>query len=95
MHAAELASTREASSHRPLSVTGARGRWPQGHQLVTSRIAFAIAVIGEYVGKIYFETKSRPRYIVDQEIDPSLESGTSRDRADAVQLSKGYSRTPL
>jgi len=44
----------------------------------------AVAVIGEYVGKIYFETKSCPRYIVDQEIDPSLESGPSRDRADAV-----------
>jgi polyisoprenyl-phosphate glycosyltransferase len=28
----------------------------------------AIAVIGEYVGKIYFEAKSRPRYIVEKEI---------------------------
>jgi hypothetical protein len=26
---------------------------------------FAIAVIGEYVGKIYFETKARPRYSVE------------------------------
>lgn len=29
---------------------------------------FAIAVIGEYVGKIYFETKARPRYGVEEEI---------------------------
>jgi glycosyltransferase involved in cell wall biosynthesis len=29
---------------------------------------FAIAVIGEYVGKIYFEAKSRPRFIVDREV---------------------------
>jgi glycosyltransferase involved in cell wall biosynthesis len=29
---------------------------------------FALAVIGEYIGKIYFETKSRPRYIVEREI---------------------------
>ena len=63
--------------------------------LISSFQTFAIAVIGEYVGKIYFETKSRPRYIVDQEIDASLESGSSRDRSDAAQLSKGYSRAPL
>jgi hypothetical protein len=63
--------------------------------LISSFQTFAIAVIGEYVGKIYFETKSRPRYIVDQEIDASLESGSWRDRSDAAQLSKGYSRAPL
>ena len=62
---------------------------------IASFQTFAIAVIGEYVGKIYFETKSRPRYIVDEEIDASPEIGTSRDRADATQLSKGYSRAPL
>jgi glycosyltransferase involved in cell wall biosynthesis len=83
------------------------GTWLAGHTvqgwtsvmllflLIASFQTFAIAVIGEYVGKIYFETKSRPRYIVDQEIDASLEGGSSRDRADAVQLSKGYSRAPL
>jgi polyisoprenyl-phosphate glycosyltransferase len=36
--------------------------------LIASFQTFAIAVIGEYVGKIYFETKSRPRYIVEREI---------------------------
>src|SRR5262245_5421442 len=35
--------------------------------LIASFQTFAIAVIGEYVGKIYFEAKSRPRYIVEQE----------------------------
>jgi len=39
--------------------------------LIASFQTFAIAVIGEYVGKIYFETKSRPRYIVEKEIGPS------------------------
>lgn len=36
--------------------------------LIASFQTFAIAVIGEYVGKIYFETKSRPRYIIEREI---------------------------
>jgi hypothetical protein len=35
--------------------------------LIASFQTFAIAVIGEYVGKIYFEAKSRPRFIVDRE----------------------------
>jgi hypothetical protein len=53
------------------------GTWVAGHTvqgwtsvmlhflLIASFQTFAIAVIGEYVGKIYFETKSRPRYIVE------------------------------
>lgn len=64
--------------------------------LIASFQTFAIAVIGEYVGKIYFETKSRPRYIVEQEIDAGLEASPSRDRAASAQLSKnGYSRAAL
>ena len=35
--------------------------------LIASFQTFAVAVIGEYVGKIYFETKSRPRYIIEKE----------------------------
>lgn len=29
---------------------------------------FSIGVIGEYIGKIYFEVKSRPRFIIEKEI---------------------------
>lgn len=36
--------------------------------LVSSFQTFAIAVIGEYVGKTYFEAKARPRYIIETEI---------------------------
>jgi glycosyltransferase involved in cell wall biosynthesis len=43
--------------------------------LIASFQTFAIAVIGEYVGKIYFETKSRPRYIVEKEIGPPRGEG--------------------
>jgi glycosyltransferase involved in cell wall biosynthesis len=67
--------------------------------LIASFQTFAIAVIGEYVGKIYFEAKSRPRYIVEQEIGAAatgLETAASRNRADAMQLSKnGYSRAAV
>lgn len=67
--------------------------------LIASFQTFAIAVIGEYVGKIYFETKSRPRYIVDQEIGVPVaksEPGAIRGRAEGLQPSKiGYSRASL
>lgn len=36
--------------------------------LVSSFQTLALGVIGEYVGKTYFEAKSRPRYIVDKEL---------------------------
>ena len=32
-------------------------------------ILFSIGVVGEYVGKIYLETKARPRYIIEEFID--------------------------
>jgi len=43
--------------------------------LIASFQTFAVAVIGEYVGKIYFETKSRPRYIIEKEIGPPRNDG--------------------
>jgi polyisoprenyl-phosphate glycosyltransferase len=39
--------------------------------LIAAFQTFALAVIGEYVGKIYFESKSRPRYIVEKEVGRS------------------------
>ena len=36
--------------------------------LVSSFQTLALGVIGEYVGKTYFEAKSRPRYIVEKEL---------------------------
>jgi len=59
--------------------------------LIASFQTFAIAVIGEYVGKIYFEAKSRPRYIIEREIgisqkgmSLSLEEIEERERKVAV-----------
>jgi polyisoprenyl-phosphate glycosyltransferase len=67
--------------------------------LIASFQTFAIAVIGEYVGKIYFEAKSRPRYIVEQEIGAAatgLETAASRNRDETMNLSKnGYSRAAV
>lgn len=34
-------------------------------------ILLSLGVIGEYIGKIYLETKARPRYIVEQFLDES------------------------
>jgi glycosyltransferase involved in cell wall biosynthesis len=45
--------------------------------LIAAFQTFALAVIGEYVGKIYFESKSRPRYIVEREIGGT--DSTNRD----------------
>jgi type VI protein secretion system component VasK len=67
--------------------------------LIASFQTFAIAVIGEYVGKIYFETKARPRYIVEEEIDivPAMpDNETVRNRTEAMQTSRnGYSRVSV
>lgn len=36
---------------------------------------FMVGIIGEYIGKIYFETKKRPRYIVDETINVGEDEG--------------------
>lgn len=41
--------------------------------LIAAFQTFALGVIGEYVGKIYFETKSRPRYIIERETDDTAQ----------------------
>ena len=67
--------------------------------LIVSFQTFAIAVIGEYVGKIYFEAKARPRYIVEEEIGivPAMpESEMARNRTDSRAISRnGYSRVTV
>ena len=67
--------------------------------LIASFQTFAIAVIGEYVGKIYFETKGRPRYIIEQEIGTApakVETVGARNQPDALQTSEnGYSRVTI
>ena len=65
--------------------------------LIASFQTFAIAVIGEYVGKIYFETKARPRYIIEQEIGllpTKSDAPGARNRAEAL-FENGYSRAPV
>jgi glycosyltransferase involved in cell wall biosynthesis len=78
------------------------GTWLAGHTvqgwtsvmllflLIASFQTFAIAVIGEYVGKIYFEAKARPRYIIEQEIgaSPARLEAAARNRAEAIQPSE-------
>jgi hypothetical protein len=57
--------------------------------LIASFQTFAIAVIGEYVGKIYFETKGRPRYIIEQEIGAApakAEPAAVRNRSEPLEL---------
>lgn len=41
-------------------------------------ILFALGVIGEYIGKIYLETKSRPRYIISDDTE-HLERNEQRE----------------
>ena len=36
------------------------------HCIYLGHWRLAIGVIGEYIGKIYLETKARPRYIIEK-----------------------------
>ena len=52
------------------------GNTTQGWASMTVLLCFlsgiqmiSLGVIGEYIGKIYLETKGRPRYIVDESIN--------------------------
>lgn len=37
-------------------------------------ILLSIGVIGEYIGKIYLETKARPRFIIQDVLDDKFHS---------------------
>jgi glycosyltransferase involved in cell wall biosynthesis len=41
----------------------------------------SIGVVGEYVGKIYLETKRRPRFIIQQTTSPELDAGARAQAA--------------
>jgi hypothetical protein len=42
--------------------------------VVTGVQLFSVGLIGEYVGKIYLESKARPRFIVTEQIRPGVET---------------------
>jgi hypothetical protein len=57
--------------------------------LIASSQTFAIAVIGEYVGKIYFETKACPRYIVEEDgIIPAMPRNCAQSHRDDTGFAK-------
>ena len=61
--------------------------------LIASFQTFAIAVIGEYVGKIYFEAKARPRYIIEEEIGAAATGSEAAGLAEAfLPIENGNSR---
>ncbi len=43
--------------------------------IIGSGIFFAVGVLGEYIGRIYEETKKRPRYIVAETTTPGVKPG--------------------
>ena len=63
-------------------VTALRGRSVAGWASMACIICFMggiqtlfLGVIGEYIGKIYLETKARPRYIIAERTDEMKEPG--------------------
>ena len=72
------------------SVIGQRlGTTVAGWASMTSIICFiggvqliCLGVLGEYIGKIYLETKARPRYIIsDRTIEKTLQEGRDTDKS--------------
>jgi hypothetical protein len=60
-------------------VTALLGKGVEGWASMTSIICFisgiqliSLGVIGEYIGKIYMETKRRPRYIISERTNENL-----------------------
>ena len=56
----------------------------------------SIGIVGEYLGKVYIETKSRPRFLVEETIEPrrlarepALPKDRSRPKADASSQTSG------
>ena len=39
-----------------------------------------LGVIGEYIGKIYLETKSRPRYIISERVGFDSSEGNANNK---------------
>ena len=44
--------------------------------MIGGLILLSIGVVGEYIGKIYLETKARPRYIIEEELITDEETDT-------------------
>ena len=43
-------------------------------------ILFALGVIGEYIGKIYLESKARPRYLIREILDSKIGEQQNEDK---------------
>lgn len=48
--------------------------------IIGGLILLSLGIIGEYIGKIYMETKGRPRYIIDSVIWKKKEPGTTTEQ---------------
>ncbi len=57
-------------------------------------VLFFLGIIGEYIGRIYEETKERPQYVIDQ-IAGGLKNATHRDTAENVSKDPRVERESL